>query len=107
MFESHGLKFSRTKTEYLSSPTNDTETINSVDADLPTGTSVRYIGSIFTSEGDSQADVNNSIRIGWMKWKEVSGVMCDRTMPVELKYIVFKAIIIPAMTYTVKEETRE
>ena len=29
---------------------------------------------------------------GGMKWKEVSGVMCDRKMPVELKEKVFKTI---------------
>ena len=34
-----------------------------------------------------------------MKWKEVSGVMCDRKMPVELIDKVFKTIIRPAMTY--------
>ena len=62
-------------------------------------TSFKYLGSLFTSEGGSQADVNNRIRIGWMKWKEVSGVMCDRKMPVELKDKVFKTIIRPAMTY--------
>ena len=100
MFERHGLKISRTKIEYLPSPTNDTETtVKIVDAELPTVTSFKYLGSIFTSEGGSQADVNNRIRIGWMKWKEVSGVMCDRKMPVKLKDKVFKTIIRPAMTY--------
>ena len=34
-------------------------------------------GSIFMSEGGSQADVTNRIRIGWMKWKELSGVMSE------------------------------
>ena len=34
-----------------------------------------------------------------MKWKEVSGVMCDRKMPVKLKEKVFKTIIRPARTY--------
>ena len=41
-------------------------------------------------------DVNNRIRIGWMKWKEVSGVMCYMKMPVALKHKVFKQL---AMTY--------
>ena len=46
----------------------------------------------------SQADVNKRIIIGWMKWKEVSRVMCYRKMPVELKDKAFKTIIRPAMT---------
>ena len=48
---------------------------------------------------EPQADVNNMIRIGWMKWKEVSGVMCDIKMPVELKDRVFETIIRPSVTY--------
>ena len=100
VFDRHGLKIRRTKTEYLPSTTNDTETtIKIVDAGLPTVTSFKYLGSMFTSEGGSQADVNNGIIFGWMKWKEVSGVMCDRKMPVKLKANVFKTIIRPAMTY--------
>ena len=100
VFERHGLKISRTKTEYLPSLTNDTETtVKIVDVELSTVTSFKYLGSIFTSEGGSQADFTNRIRIGWMKWKEVSGVMCDRKMPVKLKDKVFKTIIRPAMTY--------
>ncbi len=68
VFERHGLKISRTKTEYLSSPTNDTETtVKIVNAELPTVTSIKCLGSMFTSEGGSQADVSNRIRIGWMK----------------------------------------
>ena len=47
----------------------------------------------------SQADVNNRIIIGWMKWKEVSGVMCNRKMPVALKDKFFKTIIRPPMPY--------
>ena len=36
VFERHGLKISRTKTEYLPSPTNDTgTTVKIVDAELP------------------------------------------------------------------------
>ena len=65
VFESHWLKTSRTKTEYLPSPTNDTETtVNIADAELPTVTSFKYLGSLFTSEGGSQTGVNNRIRIG-------------------------------------------
>ena len=93
------LKISRTKTEYLPSLTNETETtIKIVDAELPTVTYFNYLRSLFMSEGGSQADVNDMIRIGWMKWKDVSGVMCDRKMPMAMKYTVFKIIIRPAIT---------
>ena len=78
VFESHGLKISRTNTDYFPSTANDTETtVKIVDAELPTVTSFKYLRSLFTREGGSQADVNSRIRIGWMKWTEVSGVMCD------------------------------
>ena len=84
VFERHGLKISKTETEYLPSPTNDTETtVKSDDAELPIVTSFKDLGSIFASERGSQADVNNRIRIGSMKWKEVSGVMCYREMRAE------------------------
>ena len=74
VFEKHGLKISRTNTEYLPSPTNDTETtVKIVNAELPRVTSFKYLGSIFTSERGAQADVDNRIRIGRMKWKVVSG----------------------------------
>ena len=66
---------------------------------LYTATSFKYFGSLFTSEGGSQVDVNNRIRIGWMKWKEVSGVMCYWKMPMELKDKVFKTNLRPAIIY--------
>ena len=53
VFESHGLKISRTKTEYLPSHTNDTETtVKIIDAELPIVTSFKYIGSLFTSDSE-------------------------------------------------------
>ena len=42
VFERYGLKISKTKTEYLPSPTNDTDTtVKIVDAELPTVTSFK------------------------------------------------------------------
>ena len=65
VFERHGLKICRTTQDYLPSPTNDTgTTVKIVDSELPTVTSFKYLGSLFSSEGGSQADVNNRIRIG-------------------------------------------
>ena len=64
VFESHGLKISRAKTGYLPSPTNDTETtVKIVDAELPTVTSFKYLGSLFTSDGGSQAEQQDTNRV--------------------------------------------
>ena len=38
------------------------KTVKIVDAELPTVTSFKYLGSLFTGEEGSQADVNNRIR---------------------------------------------
>ena len=46
-------------------------------------TSLVFNGRWLVGEGGSQADVTNRIIIRWMKWKEVSGVMCDKRMPVQ------------------------
>ena len=64
-----------------------------VDSELPTVTSFKDLGSLLTSEGGSQADVNNRIRIGWMKWKEVSGVKCDRRVAFKLTDKVLTTIM--------------
>ena len=46
VFERHGLKISRTKTEYLPSHTNDTETtVKIADVGLPTVTSFKHLVS--------------------------------------------------------------
>ena len=59
----------------------------------------KYIGTLFTSEGGSHADVNNWIIIGRMELKELSVVMCDGKMQVELKDNIFKTIVRPATSY--------
>ena len=75
VFESHGLKISRTNTEYLPSPINDTEiTVNIVHAEMPTVTSFKYLASLFTSEGGSQADINYRIIIEHTKFSRSEAV---------------------------------
>ena len=51
VFERHGLKISRTKTEYLPSPTNDTETrVNIIDVELPTCSDIIQIPRVTVHE---------------------------------------------------------
>jgi hypothetical protein len=39
------------------------------------------------------------IQCGWNNWRKISGVLCDRNVPVELKGKVYKSVVGPALTY--------
>ena len=45
----------------------------------------RYLGSMLQKDGDIDADVCHRIKAGWMKWRQASGVLCDKRVPHKLK----------------------
>ena len=68
------------------------ETMNTV-------TTFVYLGSIFDSNGGAESDINNRVKLAWMKWKQLTGVLCDRKVLIKLKDKVYKTVIKPTMTY--------
>ena len=44
-------------------------------------------------------EITRRIQAGWKNWRDVSGVLCDRRMPVKLKGKVYKTVVRPAMLY--------
>ena len=54
---------------------------------------------MFDANGGAEKDVNNRVKIAWSKWRETTGVMCDRYIPTKLKDKVYKTAIKPAMVY--------
>ena len=59
----------------------------------------KYLGSLFDANGGAEKDVYNRVKIAWAKWRETTGVMCDRNIPTKLKDKVYKTAIKPAMVY--------
>ena len=57
------------------------------------------MGSIFDSNGGAERDINNRVKLAWMKWKQLTGVLCDKKVPIKLKDKVYKTVIKPTMTY--------
>ena len=51
------------------------------------------------SEGGMETGITKRVGAGWRNWKNCSGVLCDRRMPVKLKGKVYKTVIRPAMLY--------
>ena len=50
-------------------------------------------------DGDIDEDVRHRISAGWLKWRQASGVLCDRRVPQKLKGKFYRTTIRPAMLY--------
>ena len=44
-----------------------------------------YLDPMFDVNGGAEKYVNNRVNIAWSKWRETTGVMCDRNIPTKLK----------------------
>ena len=66
---------------------------------LNTVTTFKYMGSIFDSNGGTERDINNRVKLAWMKWERMTCVLCDKKVPIKLKDKVYKTVIRPTMAY--------
>ena len=103
-FKRQGLRVSRTKTAYM--PCNDCdnnsrnyEEIQLGDDKVKIVATFKYLGSIFDSNGGAESDINNRVKLAWMKWKQLTGVLCDTKVPIKLKDMVYKTVIMPTIIY--------
>jgi hypothetical protein len=92
-----------TKTEYMRCQFSEE---NSDDGDVSLDGRVihmndtfRYLRSMFQSEGEIDEDVIHRIRAGWIKYRQASGVLCDKKVPNKLKDKFYRIAIRPAMMY--------
>lgn len=102
--ENNGLKISRKKTEHMSCIFDGSTNPNNIkisirNSSLPTVTQFKYLGSILTSDGKIDNDVIHRTTTGWYKWRQLTGVMCDRKMPLKVKGQMYKTAIRPAVLY--------
>ena len=45
---------------------------------VPKKDNFRYQGSMLQMDGDIDADVSHRIKAGWIKWRQASGILCDK-----------------------------
>ena len=69
---------------------------------VPRKDTFRYLGSMLQRDGDIDEDVSHRIKAVWMKWRQASGVLCDKRVPQKLKDKFYRTAIRPAMWYGVE-----
>ena len=97
--ENKGLRVSRSKTEYLPPSSCHDSKVKLGEEEIKNVTTFKYLGSIFDAEGGSTTDCKNRVRLAWNKWREITGVICDKKVPIKLKHKIYKTVIKPTMTY--------
>ncbi|GJN12494.1 hypothetical protein PR202_ga30776 [Eleusine coracana subsp. coracana] len=89
--ECKGFRLSRAKTEYMMcefSVTRHEDGDVSLNGQLVVKKDTfRYLGSMLQKDGDIDEDVRHRISAGWLKWRQASGVLCDKRVPQKLKEI--------------------
>ena len=61
----------------------------------------RYLGLVLQKDGDIDEDVRHRISAGWLKWRQASGILCDKRVPQKLKGKFYTTAIHPVILYTV------
>ena len=101
--ESKGFSLSRTKTEYMrydfGQTTQEEGDVSLEGQVVPRKGTFRYLGSMLQRDGDIDEDISHRIRAGWMKWRQASGILCDKRVPQKLNGKFYRMVIRPAMLY--------
>jgi len=101
--ESRKIQLSRSKIEYLrcgfSGEEGGVGEVTMGGVVIPRVGKFQYLGSIIEERSDIDADINQCIRVAWQKWKNVSGVLCDKKIPVRLKGKIYHMVVRPVLLY--------
>ena len=52
---------------------------------MPTVQSLKYVGSTIDRIGQSSKDVESMVANAWLKWRDLTGVICDKKVPKKIK----------------------
>lgn len=99
--ESKGLKINTSKTETMvCSRTEEVLVVRDRDGNaLKQVETFKYLGSMLNAKGGCEVDVRNRIKAAWQKWRDLTGVLCDRKISVQLRGKVYKTMIRPVLIY--------
>ena len=97
--ERRGLKVSQSKTEYLRvGSVDDGEELKLQGEKVKRTQNFKYLGSTVSSNERCE-EVRRRIQTGWMSWRKVSGVLCDRKLSARVKGKMYKSVVRPTLLY--------
>ena len=59
----------------------------------------KYLGSIIQKDREIDGDVNHRIKVGWLKWRSATRVLCDHHMLLSLKGKFYRTAVRPSLLY--------
>ena len=100
VLEKRGLKVSRSKTEYMQAGGVDDggelrlqgETVKKVEI-------FKYLRSVVSRDGSCEEEIRRRIQVGWLSWRKISDVLCDRKLLARVKGKMHKYVVRPAIMY--------
>ena len=98
--ERRGLKVSRSKTEYLRvGGVDDGEELKLQGEKIKRAKNFKYLSSTVSRDGICEEEVRKRIQAGWMSWRKVSGVLCNRKLSAKVKGKMYKSVVRPTILY--------
>ena len=66
---------------------------------LPSVSSFKYLGSVIDGSGGCGKDVDGRIKVAWSRWRDLSGVIYDKKVPMNRINKLHRTVVRPAMVY--------
>ena len=76
-----------------------TEGVKIQNQEIPKSEKFRYLGSIFSKDGEIIDNITHRIQVSWLKWGEASEVLCNQRVPPKLKEKFYRTAIRLTMLY--------
>ena len=93
-----GLMLSRKKTKHLPPPGKQ-KNIKLKEYNRTKCTSYKYFDTNLHQNGGCEKEVDLRISKAWNKWRELTGVLCDKRIIAKLEVLIYKTVIKPTLLY--------